>query len=155
MTWLRRMAGWRWSIAPTSTTGRPPSWRSRSIDRLERRGTSPIVHHVVDQPVFLRLRGGEEAVALHVLVDLGDVLAAVLGVELLEPLRIERVSRAWISMSLDCPSKPPEGWWLRIRALGSAIRLPGVPPARISEPIDIATPKQIVCTSQCTNCMVS
>ena len=34
-----------------------------------------------------------------------------------------------------------------MRELGSAWRLPAVPPARISEPIDIAMPQQIVRTS--------
>ena len=43
-------------------------------------------------------------------------------------------------MSLDWPSKPPEGWWIRIRLFGSAIRLPGAPPASSSDPIDIAIP---------------
>ena len=58
-------------------------------------------------------------------------------------------------MSVDWPWKPPEGWWLRIREFGSAIRLPGVPPVSSSEPIDIAMPKQIVCTSHLTYCIVS
>ena len=49
-------------------------------------------------------------------------------------------SRTWISMSLEGPSNPPEGWWIRIRLLGSAIRLPGAPPASSSDPIDIAIP---------------
>ena len=43
-------------------------------------------------------------------------------------------------MSVDCPSKPAEGWWIRIREFGSAARLPFVPAASSSEPIDIATP---------------
>jgi hypothetical protein len=37
----------------------------------------------------------------------------------------------------------------------SAMRLPGAPPASKSEPMLIATPKQIVCTSGLTNCIVS
>ena len=49
-------------------------------------------------------------------------------------------------MSVDWPWKPPLGWWMRMRALGSAA-LAGAPPASISEPIDIAMPTQIVCTS--------
>src|SRR5512133_948539 len=36
-------------------------------------------------------------------------------------------SRAWISMSLACPSKPPQSWWMRIFACGSANRLPLAP----------------------------
>ena len=50
-------------------------------------------------------------------------------------------------MSVDWPWKPPLGWWMRIREFGSAKRLPSAPPARISEPIDIAIPQQIVFTS--------
>jgi hypothetical protein len=38
----------------------------------------------VDQAVLDRLRGGEEAVALHVLVDLLDRLLAVPGVDLVD-----------------------------------------------------------------------
>src|SRR5688572_23230330 len=37
------------------------------------------------------------------------------------------ISRAWISMSLACPWKPLETWWMRILAFGSAIRLPSEP----------------------------
>ena len=58
-------------------------------------------------------------------------------------------------MSLACPWNPPDGWWIRIRLLGSAIRLPGVPAVSSSDPILIATPKQIVCTSGLMNCIVS
>ena len=43
-------------------------------------------------------------------------------------------------MSVDWPWNPELGWWIRIREFGSAIRLPAVPPARISEPPDIAIP---------------
>ena len=34
-----------------------------------------------------------------------------------------------------------------MREFGSAERLPAAPPARISEPIDIAIPQQVVATS--------
>ena len=64
-------------------------------------------------------------------------------------------SRAWISMSVGWPWKPAEPWWIRIFECGSAIRLPFVPPARITAPIDIAIPTQIVCTSGLMNCIVS
>jgi hypothetical protein len=50
-------------------------------------------------------------------------------------------------MSVDCPWKPADGWWIRIREFGSAARLPFVPPACYSEPIDIATPTTIVAIS--------
>ena len=43
-------------------------------------------------------------------------------------------------MSEATPSKPPLGWWIRIREFGSAIRLPLAPPASSSAPIDIAMP---------------
>ncbi len=58
-------------------------------------------------------------------------------------------------MSADWPSKPPLGWWIRMRLFGSAMRLPAAPPVSSSEPMLIATPKQIVCTSGLTNCIVS
>ena len=41
-----------------------------------------------------------------------------------------------------------EGWWMSSRALGSASRLPSAPPMTTSEPADMATPKQMVCTSR-------
>ncbi len=44
---------------------------------------------------------------------------------------------------------------MRMRLFGSARRLPGAPPASSSEPMLMATPKQIVCTSGLMNCMVS
>src|SRR5947199_2766910 len=44
------------------------------------------------------------------------------------------VSRAWISMSVACPSKPPQSWWMRIFAFGSAIRFPFAPAASRSAP---------------------
>ena len=69
--------------------------------------------------------------------------------------RSSMTSRAWISMSVAWPWKPEETWWIRIFAFGRAMRLPFAPPASSSEPMLIATPKQIVCTSGLTNCMVS
>ena len=58
-------------------------------------------------------------------------------------------------MSVDWPSKPADGWWMRMREFGSDIRLPFAPPASSSEPIDIAIPMHIVATSGLTNCIVS
>ena len=58
-------------------------------------------------------------------------------------------------MSVDWPSKPADGWWIRIREFGSDIRLPFAPPASSSEPIDIAIPTHIVATSGLMNCIVS
>ena len=65
------------------------------------------------------------------------------------------VSLAWISMSVAWPWKPPQTWWIRILAFGSAIRFPFAPPARSSAPMLIAMPTQIVCTSGLMNCIVS
>jgi hypothetical protein len=56
-------------------------------------------------------------------------------------------SRAWISMSVACPSKPPESWWIRIFAFGSAIRFPLVPPGEEQAAIATAIPTHIVWTS--------
>ena len=58
-------------------------------------------------------------------------------------------------MSDACPWKPPVGWWMRMREFGSAWRLPGAPPARITEPMLMAIPQQIVRTSGLMNCIVS
>ena len=58
-------------------------------------------------------------------------------------------------MSLAWPWKPEETWWMRTRAFGRAIRLPGAPPVSSSEPMDMAMPKQMVCTSGLMNCIVS
>ncbi len=64
-------------------------------------------------------------------------------------------SRAWISMSVAWPWKPEDTWWIRIFALGSAMRLPFAPPASSSAPIDIAMPTQIVDTSGLMKFIVS
>ena len=58
-------------------------------------------------------------------------------------------------MSVAWPSKPEEGWCIRIRLLGSEERFPFVPPASSSEPIDIAMPTHIVCTSGLMKFIVS
>ncbi len=58
-------------------------------------------------------------------------------------------------MSVACPWKPPLGWWMRMRLLGSDARLPGAPPARISEPMDMAMPQHVVATSGRMKRMVS
>ena len=65
------------------------------------------------------------------------------------------VSFAWISMSVPCPWKPPETWWIRILEFGSAVRYPSVPAARRSAPIDIAIPTHVVATSGLMNWIVS
>ena len=58
-------------------------------------------------------------------------------------------------MSVAMPSNPADGWWMRMRLLGSDMRLPFAPPVSSSEPIDMATPQQIVDTSGLMNCIVS
>jgi hypothetical protein len=58
-------------------------------------------------------------------------------------------------MSVDWPSKPPDGWWMRIFEFGSASRFSGAPPASSSAPMLIATPTQIVCTAGFMYCIVS
>ena len=58
-------------------------------------------------------------------------------------------------MSDVWPWKPPVGWWISSRALGSAARLPAWPPARISAPIDIAIPTAVVRTGGAMNCIAS
>ena len=57
-------------------------------------------------------------------VDRLERLAGVLGQDLVQALRaVARISRAWISMSVAWPWKPPEGWWIMIREFGSAVAL--------------------------------
>ena len=58
-------------------------------------------------------------------------------------------------MSDACPCAPDDGWWIMMRLLGSAARLPAAPPSRNTDPIEAASPTQIVATSGLTNCMVS
>ena len=58
-------------------------------------------------------------------------------------------------MSVAWPWKPELTWWIRILALGSAMRLPFAPPASSSAPIDIAMPTQIVDTSGLMKFIVS
>ena len=69
--------------------------------------------------------------------------------------RVLRISLAWISMSVAWPSKPAEGWCMRMREFGSEKRLPFAPPASNSEPMLIAIPTQMVTMSGLMNCIVS
>ena len=68
---------------------------------------------------------------------------------------MRRISRAWSSMSLACPSTPPNGWWSRIRACGRANRLPWAPAPRRTAAAEAAWPKQNVDTSGLMYFMVS
>ena len=111
--------------------------------------------HAVDQAVLDRLVGLEEAVALHVGVDLLDALAGVVGVDLIDPgADVEDLAGVDLDVG-RLSSKPADGWWIRMRLLGSEKRLPLVPAVSNIDPIDIATPMQIVCTSGLMNCIVS
>ncbi len=58
-------------------------------------------------------------------------------------------------MSDAVPATPADGWCIRIRACGSAYRLPGVPAESRNWPIDAASPRAKVATSGSTSCMVS
>src|ERR1700712_5855239 len=61
-------------------------------------------------------------------------------------VRMRSTSAAWISMSLAWPPDPPEvaGWWIRIRAFGSARRMPGVPAAAMTAAAEAAWPSTTV-----------
>jgi hypothetical protein len=76
----------------------------------------------------------------------GLILPAVLGDDLLHPpLDRDRLP----GLDLDVvrlPSKPPQSWWMRSFAFGSAIRFPLSPAASSSAPSDIAIPTQVVVT---------
>src|SRR5437867_3341517 len=49
--------------------------------------------------------------------------------------RTLRISFAWMSISVADPWTPPNGWWIMIRAWGSANRLPLAPAASSSAPL--------------------
>jgi hypothetical protein len=58
-------------------------------------------------------------------------------------------------MSRLVPPAPPWGWWIMTRPLGRICRLPFVPPARSTAPIEAHWPTHTVCTSQRTNFIAS
>ena len=58
-------------------------------------------------------------------------------------------------MSAACPRAPPQGWWSITREFGSALRLPGLPAASSTAPIEAACPTQNVETAGRMYCMVS
>jgi hypothetical protein len=53
------------------------------------------------------------------------------------------------------PMVPIDGWWIRMRAPGSANRFPLVPAASSNAAIEAAWPMQMVTMSLRTNCIVS
>ena len=100
--------------------------------------------HPVDQPVLHGLSGLKNRSRSMSGWTCSIGLAGVLGVDLVDPLAdVEDLA----SVDLDVGRlalKPADGWWMSMRLLGSAKRLPFAPPASSSEPIDIAIPTQIV-----------
>ena len=68
------------------------------------------------------------------------------GLDLVELLRFVRISWAWIWMSVAWPCEPPEGWWIMMRAFGSAKRLPLAPAASRNAPMLAAMPMHSVAT---------
>ncbi len=58
-------------------------------------------------------------------------------------------------MSVAVPPIPADGWCMRIRACGSACRLPGVPADSRNWPIEAANPTAHVATSGLISCIVS
>ena len=70
-------------------------------------------------------------------------------------VRICKISAAAISMSDAVPCDPPEGWWIMIRELGRALRLPVSPAVSRTAPIEAAIPTQKVETGARRCCIVS
>ena len=56
--------------------------------------------------------------------------------------RMSSTSRAAISMSAAVPCAPVDGWWIMMRELGRALRLPGAPAATRIAAIEAAMPTQ-------------
>ena len=57
--------------------------------------------------------------------------------------------------SVAVPPSRADGWCMRIRACGSAYRLPGAPAVIRNCPVDAANPTAHVATSGGTSCIVS
>ena len=58
-------------------------------------------------------------------------------------------------MSAAVPWKPAEAWWIRMRELGSAERLPLAPPPSSTAPMLAAMPMHVVATCGWIRCIVS
>ena len=129
-----------------------PAGPGRMRPRLPR---SVVVDHAVDQAVLDRLVGLEEAVALHVGVDLLDRLAGVVGVDLVDPpADVEDLPRVDLDvgrLALEARRRLVD----QDAAVGQREALALGAAASSSEPIDIAIPTQIVWISGLTNCIVS
>jgi hypothetical protein len=135
-----RTAGARLSHHPSS--GRPPlapaDCNKRSAQDLRR------CHHLVDEAVGDRLFGAQDLVALGVLVHLRSrpCRCATARISSMRPRSLSS-SRAWISTSVAWPPMPEvQGWWMRMRQLGSAVRLPLAPAASSTAAIEAAWPTQ-------------
>ena len=63
---------------------------------------------------------------------------------------VRMIQSVWIFMSVAWPCAPPDGWWIMISALGSAIRLPLAPDESKNAPIEAPSPMQMVDTSHLT-----
>src|SRR4029450_118795 len=100
------------------------------------------------------LLAGHEQVAVGVLLDVLETLTCVLHEMLFICSRRRRISCARMSMSLGCPCTPP-GWWIMMRACGSANRFPLAPAARSHAAMLAACPMQSVEISGFRYCMVS
>ena len=86
--------------------------------------------HLVDQAVGLGLLRGHEIIALAVRGDLPRRSLPVFSARMsVQPLLDGRQTLSGLDLPYPCtwPWVPPEGWWIMISALGSAIRLPLVP----------------------------
>jgi hypothetical protein len=109
----------------------------------------------VDQPVVAGLVGVQEAVALHVVMDLGDGLSAVAGVYLVNaPAQLEDLACVDLDvgrLALEAAARLVD----QDSAVGEREALAGGAGGERSEPMLIAIPKQIVCTSGLMNCIVS
>ena len=107
-----------------------------------------VVGDAVDQAELARLLGGEVAVALEGVGDLLRGAPGVLDVDLLDAAaQLERLAGVDLDVGRLALVAAAGLVDEDARSSGSAKRLPGVPPASNSEPIDIAIPQQVVATS--------
>jgi hypothetical protein len=122
---------------------RSPAIPTRTLQRR----ASVARDHLVDQPIRERLLGLEEAIALHVAVDLLDRPAGVVGIDMRDPLaRLYDLARVNLDVGRH-PLEPGGGLVDENATVGQRRALALAPPASSTEPIDSATPQQIVNTS--------
>jgi hypothetical protein len=113
----------------------PPARSDRQALALRR---EPLEHPVaavalddaVDEPVLAGLFGLEEASRSMSARTRCSLWPVRLALSSSIRWRVLRISVARISTSVAWPSKPAVGSWMRMRELGSAIRLPFAPPGR-------------------------